>query len=319
MTLYLASRGSQLALWQAEYVSARIRAARPDIRVEIRIVRTTGDRITDVPLSQVGDRALFTKEVDQVVLDGQAHAAVHSLKDLPTQTPDGLALGAITVREDPRDAYVPAPGRPARLARLPKGARVGTSSLRRRALLLHARPDLAVDDLRGNLDTRLARLEAGDYDAVILAAAGIRRLGREEVVGQWLEPPQWLPAAGQGALAIAIRADDEVTRQIVAALDHSDTRAATTAERAFLAELQGGCQVPIGTLATVEGESLRVSGVVADLEGHTVVRGETQGDLRDAAALGQRLADELLRRGAREILDAIRRTDMSTRPPAETP
>ena len=319
MILRIASRGSQLARWQAEHVRDRIRSVRPDIQVEIHIVRTTGDRITDVPLSQVGDRALFTKEVDQTVLDGHAHAAVHSLKDLPTQTPEGIALGAITTREDPRDAYIPAPGRPEKLAQLPEGARVGTSSLRRRALLLHVRPDLTVEDLRGNLDTRLARVEAGDYDAVILAAAGIRRLGRENAVGQWLEPPAWLPAAGQGALAIAIREDDEATRAIVAQLDDPDARAAITAERSFLAELQGGCQVPIGTLATIDGGTLRLAGVVADLAGRTVIRGETQGPRSTAAELGSRLADELLRRGAHEILDSIRRVDTGSLPPAETP
>lgn len=318
MRVRLASRGSQLALWQAEHVRGRILALHPGAEVEIRIVRTTGDRVTDVPLWQVGDRALFTKEVDQAVLDGEADAAVHSFKDLPTETPEGLVIAAVLSREDPRDAFVPAPGAPRRLADLPRGARVGTSSVRRKALLKRRRPDLEIRDLRGNLDTRLARLEAGDFDAIVLAAAGIRRLGRESVTGELLEPPGWLPAAGQGALAVAVRADDEATRRLVQPLDDPDTRDATTAERAFLAELEGGCQVPIGVLASVVGSELRVAGLVSDLEGSTVVRGETSGPRHAAAEVGRALARELLSSGAADILAAIRGTDPRATP-AEAP
>src|SRR5690606_25819790 len=226
-----------------------------------------GDRITDVPLAQIGDTGLFTKEVDRAVLDGRADFAVHSLKDVPTRPPEGLMLVAVPAREDPRDALIVAPGRPRTLSELPGGARVGTSSLRRRALLCDERPDLHVADLRGNLDSRLARVQDGQYDAILLAFAGLRRMGWEAEVAQLMEPPRWLPAPGQGALGIICRADDADLRTWLAPLDHPPTRAAVTAERMLLRTLEGGCQIPIGALATVHGEELHLHAFVATLSG----------------------------------------------------
>lgn len=306
MKLRLGSRGSTLALWQAHHVQRVLQSLQHDTGVDIAVLHTTGDRIADVPLARIGEKGLFTKEVDAAVLDGRVHCAVHSFKDVPTQVHDGIALAAILEREDPRDAFLPGPGGPPRLRDLPRGARVGTSSLRRRALLLHLRPDLVVTDLRGNLDTRLEKLHGGQYDGIIVALAGVRRLGREDAVGETLDPPNWLPAAGQGALALVCRADDDTTRARLRPLDHAPTRAATVAERAFLALLEGGCQIPIGALGTVHDGELTLHGLVASLEGTAVVRGSASGPITAAAAVGERLAAQLLERGADAILRDIR-------------
>jgi hydroxymethylbilane synthase len=307
MTLRLATRGSPLALWQAAHVRDRLLSLEQGAVVEIVTVRTTGDRLTDAPLATLGGTGLFTSELDERVRNGDADAAVHSLKDVPTVAPEGLTIAAVLEREDPRDAFVPAPGRPRLLEELAPGSRVGTSSLRRRALLRAARPDLEVVDLRGNLDTRLTRLEEGRCDAAILAYAGIRRLGRDNVVGQLLEPPAWLPAAGQGAIAIVVRADDPGSASLAGRLDDEGTRAATTAERSFLHALQGGCQVPIGALATADAGSLTIHGFVSDLEGEVALRGERSGSVAQAPRLGVALAEDLLGRGAADILAGIRR------------
>src|SRR5690606_839223 len=240
MTVRLGSRGSKLARWQAEHVRRALAAAAPGVAVEIVILRTTGDRVRDVPLARIGGTGLFTREVDDALLAGSIDAAVHSLKDVPTRLPEGIALGAVLERADPADALVVAPGMPPTLAALPAGARVGTSSLRRRAQLLALRPDLTVVDLRGNLDTRLARVAAGDYDAAIVARAGLERLGRRDGIASVLGPPHWLPAVGQGALAVAVRESDRELGAIVARLNHEPTAAAVAAERAFLRTLQGG-------------------------------------------------------------------------------
>src|SRR5450755_1221269 len=238
--LVIASRGSQLALWQARWVAAQLSAAGHPCRIEI--VKTTGDKITDVPLAKVGTKGLFTKEIEEALLDGRADLAVHSLKDLPTELPAGLVLAAVPPREDPRDAVV---GK--KLADLPLGAKVGTSSLRRAAQLRQLRPDLQVESVRGNLDTRLRKLDEGQYDAILLAAAGLKRLGWGDRIAEILAPEKMCPAVGQGALAIETRAGSTA----VAALDHADTHIAVMAERAVLAALGGGCQVPIGAYATV--------------------------------------------------------------------
>lgn len=319
VTLRLASRGSTLALWQAHHVQALLRALHGGLDVRIEVLHTTGDRITDVPLAMIGDRGLFTKEVDGALLDGRAQVAVHSFKDVPTKLPDGLTLAAVMEREDPRDAFLPAPGRGRRLDELPAGARVGTSSLRRRSLLFAARPDLRVDDLRGNLDTRLQKLADGEYDAIILALAGLRRFGREDTVGEPLGPPHWLPAAGQGALALIARADDHETLALLAPLDHSPTRAATTAERALLSRLEGGCQIPIGALGEVEQDRLVLRGLVGSLDGTTIIRGEAEGTVANAADLGYSLAAQLLERGAGDVLRAVRAAPAHTVPPAAAP
>lgn len=318
-TFRLASRGSALALWQAEHVKQRLERADPGLRVAIEIIRTTGDRITDVPLARIGDKGLFTKDVDSAVLEGRADAAIHSLKDVPTVLADGLTLGAVLEREDPRDALVVAPGLPSGLRELPSGARIGTSSLRRRAQLLHARDDVRIEDLRGNLDTRLSRVSAGDYDAAILALAGIRRLDREGAVSSVLGPPEWLPAVGQGALALAIRSDDSGAERLVRVLESEDSRVATSAERAFLRRLEGGCQVPIGALGEVLDGRMRLRGLVASLDGSSMVRGEIEGRPEEAVALGTALAEELESRGGAAILERIRRRNPDDLPAASAP
>jgi hydroxymethylbilane synthase len=317
--LRLASRGSTLALWQAHHVQALLRSMHSGLDVDIEVLHTTGDIITDVPLAMIGDKGLFTKEVDAAVLDGRTHAAVHSYKDVPTKLPDGLALAAVMEREDPRDAYLPAPGRPRTIAELPAGARIGTSSLRRRSILLSERPDLVIEDLRGNLNTRFRKLEEAAYDGIILALAGIRRFGREADVGEILDPPVWLPAAGQGALAIVCRADDEETLHRLRPLNHADTRAATTAERAFLARLEGGCQIPIGALSTVDAGGLSLRGLVASLDGRTVVRGNTNGSAEAAAEVGEQLAELLIGQGADAVLREVRGMSRSELPDASAP
>lgn len=280
-------------------------AAHPSVEIGIEIIRTTGDRVQDVPLSWIGDRGLFTKEIDEALLDGRADLAVHSLKDVPTRVPEGLVISAISERADPRDVLI------ARerisISRLPSGSRVGTSSLRRRAQLGAIRRDLEIADLRGNLNTRLARLDAGDYDAIILAAAGVLRLGWRERVSDWLETDSWLPAIGQGALAVLTRTGDAVVANLVRPLHHRETAVAVLAERAFLGELEGGCQVPIAALAEVVGHQVRLDGLVAGIDGEIVIRDTRSGPASDPAAVGRALARALVHRGADAVLREVRR------------
>jgi hydroxymethylbilane synthase len=295
--LVIASRGSQLALWQARWVSAQLTDRGHQCRIEI--IKTTGDKITDVPLAKVGAKGLFTKEIEEALLDGRADLAVHSLKDLPTELPEGLVLAAVPEREDPRDAVV---GKP--LADLPPGAKVGTSSLRRSAQLRKLRPDLEIESVRGNLDTRLRKLDEGQYDAILLAAAGLKRLGWGDRIAEILPAETMCSAVGQGALAIETRASG-AGFDAVQAMDHADTHAAVMAERGVLSALGGGCQVPIGAHATVEGGRLRLMGLVASPDGGEVIRGESDGAVGEAESLGRALGNELLNRGARRILDAV--------------
>jgi hydroxymethylbilane synthase len=295
--LVIASRGSQLALWQARWVSAQLTALGRECRIEI--VKTTGDKITDVPLAKVGTKGLFTKEIEEALLDGRADLAVHSLKDLPTELPAGLVLAAVPEREDPRDAVV---GK--RLADLLPGARVGTSSLRRSAQLRTLRPDLVIESVRGNLDTRLRKLDEGQFDAILLATAGLKRLGWSDRIAEILPAETMCPAVGQGALAIETRASG-AGFDAVQAMDHAETHAAVLAERGVLSALGGGCQVPIGAYATVASGSLRLLGLVASPNGDEVIRGESQGPASGAENLGRALGAELLERGARRILDAV--------------
>jgi hydroxymethylbilane synthase len=313
----IASRGSELALWQARAVEAAVRAADPSTDVEIAVVRTTGDRITDVPLAKIGDKGLFTREIDAALLAGEADLAVHSLKDVPTRVPPGLELAAVGRREDPRDVLILPPGKTGSLATLPPDARVGTSSLRRRAQLRALRPDLEVLDLRGNLGTRLARLDRGDYEAIVLAAAGVLRLGWAERIAEHLDPAEWLPAVGQGALGVVCRAGDARIRGLLGGFHDPFTAACTAAERAFLAALEGGCQIPIGALAHADEDGLTLHGLVADVEGESVLRdseclpfneesGSETVSMEDAAALGRRLAARLVEMGAGEILARVR-------------
>jgi hydroxymethylbilane synthase len=292
--LVIASRGSQLALWQARWVESQLQSAGLECRIEI--IKTTGDKITDVPLAKVGTKGLFTKEIEEALLDGRAQLAVHSLKDLPTELPAGLVLAGVPEREDPRDAVI---GK--RLAELPLGARVGTSSLRRSAQLRKLRPDLVVESVRGNLDTRLRKLDEGQYDAILLAAAGMKRLGWADRIAEILPPELMCPAVGQGALAIETRAGFDLP----AVLDHADTHTAVLAERGLLGALGGGCQVPIGAHATVSHGRVRLIGLVAAPDGSEVVRAEGEGASGEAAEVGRRLGARLLEQGARKILDGV--------------
>jgi hydroxymethylbilane synthase len=296
MPLTIASRGSQLALWQARWVSLQLTALGYDCHIEI--IKTTGDKITDVPLAQVGGKGLFTKEIEEALLDGRADLAVHSLKDLPTELPAGLALAAVPEREDPHDAVV---GR--KLVDLPAGATVGTSSLRRAAQLRRLRPDLTIESIRGNLDTRLRKLDEGRYDAIVLAAAGLKRLGWAARIAEILPDEVMCPAVGQGALAVETPSGG-AGWDACAALDHAATHSAVAAERAFLRALGGGCQVPIGAHATVMGAQLHLAGLVIAPDGSAVVRGKREGPAAEAEAIGAALAAKLLEQGARTILEA---------------
>jgi hydroxymethylbilane synthase len=299
MNLTIASRGSQLALWQARWVESRLAGLGHQCSIEI--IKTTGDKITDAPLAQLGTAAggkgLFTKEIEEALLDGRADLAVHSLKDLPTELPAGLALAAIPEREDPRDAMI---GRT--LAALEPGATVGTSSLRRAAQLRRLRPDLRIESIRGNLDTRLRKLDEGRYSAIVLAFAGLRRLGWADRIAAILPPETMCPAVGQGALAIETRAEGPA-REACAVLDHAATHAAVAAERAFLRALGGGCQLLIGAHASVEGESLRLHGLVIAPDGSQSVAGDRTGSTQAPEELGAALAADLLVRGARALLE----------------
>jgi hydroxymethylbilane synthase len=300
MKLTIASRGSQLALWQARWVEARL--IELGHRCHIEIIKTTGDKITDTPLAQLGTvtggKGLFTKEIEEALLDGRADLAVHSLKDLPTELPKGLSLAAIPERDDARDALI---GK--KLSELETGETVGTSSLRRAAQLRRLRPDLRIESIRGNVDTRLRKLDEGQYAAIVLASAGLRRLGWADRIAEILPPETMCPAVGQGALAIETRADGSA-REACAVLDHAATHAAVAAERAFLGALGGGCQLPIGAYACVAGESIQLHGLVIASDGSQFVAGDRTGAAQAAEALGAALGADLLVRGARALLDA---------------
>jgi len=301
--LVIGTRRSKLALWQAEWVHARLRELEPELAVSLKRIKTTGDKILDTPLASIGGKGLFVKEIEEALLRGEIDLAVHSMKDVPTRLPAGLEILAIPEREDPRDVLITR--NKVSLARLVPGSRIGTSSLRRQAQLLHYRPDLSIQILRGNLDTRLRKLEAGEYDGIILAAAGIKRLGWSDRVTEYLSPDVCLPAIGQGALALEGRTDDGFVREVVARLDHHPTRIAVTAERAFLERLEGGCQVPIAAHAAITNGTLTLSALIAGVDGRRLVRDSVQGPMRDAHRLGVELAERLLARGGDEILKEI--------------
>ena len=297
--LRVGSRGSQLALWQANHISGLLRARGHE--VEIEIIHTTGDKITDVALAKVGTKGMFTKEIEEALADGRVDLAVHSLKDLPTELPKGFEIAAITERQDPRDAFCSRHF--SKIEDLPQRARVGTSSLRRQAQLKAMRPDLDIYPLRGNVDTRLRRLEQGDYDAIILASAGLKRLGKTELVKQIIPAEIMCPAAGQGALGIEIREGDAKTRDLLAFLNDPNARAATTCERALLNSLGGGCQVPIGAFAEMKNGKLHLESIVADPDGSKVLRDSRDGD--DPVKLGNEAGAALLKLGGDAILEAV--------------
>jgi len=303
MLLRIGTRGSALALWQAEWVKSELTAAHPGLRVELVTIKTQGDKILDVPLAKVGGKGLFVKEIEEALLEGRVEVAVHSMKDMPAELLAGLRVAAMPLREDPRDVLVMGEG--SGFADLPRGARVGTSSLRRATQLLHLRSDLKIETLRGNLDTRLRKLETQGFHAVVLAAAGMKRMGLSHLITQYLEPELMLPAVGQGALGIETRTEDGPTNELVAGLAHPPTMVAVRAERAFLRRLQGGCEVPIGGYGTLEGERLTLTGMVADLQGRRVIRRVLQGEVRQAEEIGERLAEVVLSAGGAEILAEI--------------
>ena len=297
--LRIGTRGSALALWQANAVRDRLaRASR--VEAEIVVIKTSGDRFQQAPVGQIGLKGVFIKELEDALLEGRVDLAVHSMKDVPTEIPAGLAFPAICEREDPRDALVTRTG--AKLAELVAGARVGTSSLRRQSQLRHYRPDLDLRDLRGNVDTRLKKLDRGDYDAVVLAKAGLDRLGWSQRINEVLSTDVSLPAVGQGALGIEARADDREVLDAMAGLDHAETRDAVTAERALLAELEGGCQVPLGAWARLERGELVLEACILSADGADYIRRRAVGSPRNAEALGRELAQAMLAAGADRIL-----------------
>ncbi len=299
-TIRIGTRGSRLALRQTEAVVAALKQRFPGRRFEVHTLRTTGDRQTQEPLDQIGGVGVFVKELESALLAGEIDIAVHSLKDVPTAMPEGLIIAAVPGREDPRDALVSRSG--AKLADLPPEARIGTGSARRACQLRALRRDIAVTGIRGNVDTRLRKVEAGEVDAVVMAAAALARMGWLDKAAEVLSFDLMLPAPGQGALAVEIRSDDEAVREMAAAIDDGDYHRAVTAERAFLARLGGGCSVPIAALGEIDGGRLRLRGLVGDMEGIRILRAELEGPASDAEALGVQLAEELLSQGAADLL-----------------
>jgi hydroxymethylbilane synthase len=302
--LTIGTRGSSLALWQTDHVAELLQRSQPSLEIEIQIIKTRGDLVRDRALSQVGGKGLFVKEIEQALFAGEIDLAVHSLKDMPTEQPEGLVLGAILERAEAHDALV-VRGQEQTLATLPPGARIGTSSLRRRSQILASRSDLQVLDLRGNVDTRLRKLREGQYEAVVLAAAGLVRLGHAQAISQILPAEVMLPAVGQGALCVEARIGDEVVGPLLSRLDHLATRQATQAERSFLQRLEGGCQVPIAAFAEAHGDQLYLRGLVASLDGRRLVRDEIRGPASDADQMGRELAERILTAGGRAVLEEI--------------
>ena len=304
--LVVGTRSSQLALWQADFVIGELAKKYPELVVEKRLMTTKGDKILNAPLAKIGGKGLFTKELETAMLEGEIDIAVHSLKDMPVVVPEGLVITAITQRADPGDAFVSS--KYESFQQLPAGAKVGTSSLRRKAQLLHARPDLQIEDLRGNVNTRLRKMEEENFDGIILACAGLKRLGFGDKIRQVLPQIMCLPAVGQGALAIECRQADKETRELLEFLNDRCTRLCTEAERGFLATVEGGCQVPVGVHAVSAEAGIRVEAVIASLDGSTLLRDAQEAEVKnaqEARAVGVNLAEKLLARGGREILRSI--------------
>ncbi|EIM40533.1 MULTISPECIES: hydroxymethylbilane synthase [Acinetobacter] len=302
-TLKIATRQSPLALWQAEHIRARLQELHADLQVELVTFVTQGDKILDTPLAKIGGKGLFVKELEAALLDGRADLAVHSMKDVPMALPEGLSLAVICEREDPLDAFVS--NTYASFDELPQGAKVGTSSLRRKSQILKARPDLEIIDLRGNVGTRLSKLDAGNYDAIILASAGLKRLGLADRIRHTLKPAVSLPAVGQGALGLECRDRDQAVLDLILPLLHAETDACVRAERAFNAYLEGGCQVPIAGYATLQDGKIAIEGRVGSVDGATLLKAELQGDVNQAEQLGVALAQNLLAQGAGDLLKAL--------------
>jgi hydroxymethylbilane synthase len=313
--LIIGTRGSELALWQSNLIKARLSELFPTLQIEIQIIKTLGDKVLDSPLSRIGDKGLFTKEIDHALLERAIDLAVHSAKDVPTILPPDLVIGAITEREDVRDVFIAHPAKNhRRFADLPRHAKIATGSLRRRCQLLQNRPDLEVIDLRGNLNTRLKKLEASDWAGMVLARAGVKRLGWEERISEVLPVEIMLPAVGQGALAIIVREHDDRVQDIVQKTHDESTAVAVRGERAFLRFLEGGCQVPIGTFGRLENGTFRLDALIGSLDGRRIVRGHIDGSPSESEALGVQLAKQLLERGGREILAEIRTIQDTAKP-----
>jgi len=302
--IVIATRGSKLALWQAEWIKSLLLKINPDFDIELNKIKTTGDKILDVPLAQVGGKGLFVKEIEEAMLRGEADLAVHSMKDVPTDLPEGLHLSAITKREDPRDAFIAGKGIKS-FDTLPPGANIGTSSLRRICQLLNRRSDLKITQLRGNVDTRLRKVADGEFDAIILATAGVKRLGYSDRITESLPVEISLPAIGQGAVGIECRVDDEFINRLLKQLNHEETAVCVRAERAFLKKLEGGCQVPIAAYARLTDGRIVIEGLVGSLDGKTLIKDKSEGAAEKAEYLGTMLAEKLLAKGAKEILDEV--------------
>ena len=305
--LRIATRKSALAMWQAEHIKARLEALHPELEVELLGMSTKGDKILDVPLAKVGGKGLFVKELEAAMLENRADIAVHSMKDVPMEFPEGLGLAVISEREDPTDAFVS--NQYANLDELPAGAVVGTSSLRRRCQISETRPDLKIEWLRGNVNTRLAKLDNSEYDAIILASSGLKRLGFHDRIKSTIPDTVSLPAAGQGALGIECRLADQDVIELLKPLIHTPTQVCVTAERAMNRRLEGGCQVPIGGYATLEGDQLYVRGLVGEPDGSRIIRDEVRGTADQAEQLGIQLAEALLAQGAGEILESVYKSE----------
>ncbi len=299
----IGTRGSPLAVWQAEWVRARLLALHPEYTAEIVKIKTTGDKILDVPLAKVGGKGLFVKEIETALLEGGIDLAVHSMKDMPAEIPPGLCIGVVPERENPLDILIARNGHSFKDLR--EEANLGSSSLRRGAQVRHIRPDITVQPLRGNLDTRIRKLETEGLDAIILAAAGVRRLGMESRITEYMSEDIMLPAIGQGALSIEVRKDDNAIRDLIAPMDHRETRLAVESERAFLSRLEGGCQVPIAAHAKIVGDQIDLTGLVAEVDGSVLLRENVTGSVDKHEELGVELANQLLEQGGRKILEDI--------------
>lgn len=319
--IILGTRGSELARWQTNHIAQRLHSFEPQLNVETAVIKTTGDKILDSSLSKIGDKGLFTKEIEKALRDEVIDLAVHSLKDMLTVLPEGLEIGAITEREDVRDVFVSSPRKRYKALRdVPNGGTIATGSLRRKCQLLNYRPDLNIIDIRGSLRTRREKLDNSDWDGMILAKAGVTRLGWAVIISEVLSPEVMLPAVGQGALAVEVRTTDEELKDLIRLLNHSETQVATLGERSLLRRLEGGCQVPIGTYGRIEGGIFRLNAMVGSLDGSTIVRGSIEGAPADSEKLGTKLAEQLIARGADRILEQIRGTSqgMYVRSPGAT-
>lgn len=299
----IGTRGSALALWQAEWVKSTLIRHHPSLSVRLEIIKTKGDKILDVPLAKVGGKGLFVKEIEEAMLNGKIDIAVHSMKDMPAEIPDGLHIGAVPERETPNDVLISRHNLP--LSRLPDGAKIGTSSLRRSSQLLNLRPDFVIEPLRGNLGTRIKKLETEGLDAIVLAAAGVKRLNMEDAISEYIDLKALLPAVGQGALCIESRKNDPDIRKILSKLDHPVTHQVITGERAFLHRLEGGCQVPMAAYGTIKDAELTITGLVAEIDGSNVIKQVITGPATNAKKIGTELAERLINMGAGEILDKL--------------